>query len=135
MNRRQSREQAFILIFESSFKLQSKEEIIKLSQSIRGKEVNSFTKELFEGTLDKQDELDNYIETHIQGWGKDRLSKVVLAILRLATFEIFYQSNTPIEVAINEAVEIAKKYSTQEDASYINGVLGSISKDANIVKI
>lgn len=134
MNRRRSREQAFILLFESSFGLQSKEAIIELAQSIRGEEISNFTKELFEGTIDKKDDIDKSIEYHLQGWKKERLSKVVLSILRLATFEMLYHLNIPIGVSINEAVELAKKYSTKEDAAYINGVLSSINKGNNIVK-
>ncbi len=134
MNRRKSREQAFILLFESSFELQSKEEIIELAQSVRGEKLSSFAKELFKGTIDKNDEIDNSIEHYLQGWKKERLSKVVLAILRLATFEMLYHLDTPVGVSINEAVELAKKYATKEYASYINGVLSAINKNTNIAK-
>ncbi len=134
MNRRKSREKAFILLFESSFGLQSEEEIIELAQSIRGEEISSFTKELFEGTINKKDDIDKSIEYHLQGWKKERLSKVVLSIMRLATFEMLYHQDTPVGVSINEAVELAKKYATQEDASYINGILSAINKGANVLK-
>ncbi len=131
MNRRKSREQAFILLFESSFELQSKEEIIALAQSIRKEEISNFSKELFEGTIAKKDDIDHSIEQHLQGWKKDRLSKIVLSILRLAIFEMLYYNDTPVGVSINEAVELAKKYGTKEDASYINGILSSINKGNN----
>lgn len=131
MNRRKSREQAFILLFESSFELQSKEEIIALAESIRKEEISNFSKELFEGTIDKKDDIDHSIEQHLQGWKKDRLSKIVLSILRLAIFEMLYYNDTPVGVSINEAVELAKKYGTKEDASYINGILSSVNKGNN----
>lgn len=128
MSRRKSREQAFIFLFESTFGLQSMDEIITNAELIREETVEPFTKELFEGTLNKQNLLDEYIEKNLNGWNKDRLSKTAISILRLAVFEMMFVDDIPLNVSINEAVELAKKYSTKQESAYINGVLASISK-------
>ena len=128
MSRRKSREQAFIFLFESTFGLQSMDEIMANAEFIREETVDPFTKELFEGTLSKQNLLDEYIEKNLNGWNKDRLSRTAISILRLAVFEIMFVDDIPLNVSINEAVELAKKYSTKQETAYINGVLASISK-------
>ncbi|HHV38561.1 MAG TPA: transcription antitermination factor NusB [Tepidimicrobium sp.] len=69
--------------------------------------------------------IDSSIDTYIDGWQLHRLAKVDLSILRIAVYEIIYREDIPIQVSINEAIEIAKKYSTDEASSFINGVLGS----------
>lgn len=128
MSRRKSREQAFIFLFESTFGLQSMDEIMTNSEIVREEKVYPFTKELFEGTLSKQSLLDEYIEKNLNGWNKDRLSRTAISILRLAVFEMMFVDDIPLNVSINEAVELAKKYSTKQESAYINGVLASISK-------
>lgn len=69
--------------------------------------------------------IDQKIENHIDGWQLYRLAKVDLAILRISIYELVYRNDIPVEVAINEAIEIAKKFSTEESSKFINGVLGS----------
>lgn len=129
MNRTQSREQAFILLFEYSFNLNHPDEIIDSAQNIREEKISNFTLELFNGTINNLENIDNYIEKNLKNWDKTRISRVTLSILRLALFEILYSKENPINVCINEAVELAKKYALQEDASYVNGVLGAVIKN------
>lgn len=135
MSRRKSREQAFIFLFESTFGFQSLNEIISNAEMVRNEKIDSFTRELFEGVIKNQEILDEYIEKNLKDWSKNRLSKVTLSILRLAIFEMLFVKEVPISVSINEAVELAKKYSTKQEASYINGVLGSVSKSVEKIKI
>ncbi len=80
---------------------------------------------------EKLELIDEHIKSHIEGWEIDRLAKVDLSILRIAIYEILYRSDIPVEVSINEAIEIAKKYSTEDSFKFINGVLGGFvrSKD------
>ena len=68
------------------------------------------------------------IEKNLKGWKKERLSKIVLSILRLGTFELIYQK-TPVNIVIDQAVKISQKYATQSDAVYINGVLGAVGRE------
>lgn len=80
---------------------------------------------LVSGVAEHAAELDAYIEKYAQGWRFDRISLVASAIMRVAMFEILYMPEIPHGVAINEAVEIAKKYETPETVRFLNGILGS----------
>lgn len=127
MNRSESRERAFVFLFESTFGFQTAEEIIENSKIARKEKVSEFSRELFENTLANKEKIDTYIETYSKDWKIDRLSRTTLSILRLAIYEILISQETPVSVAINEAVELAKKYSTPQEAAYINGILATVS--------
>jgi N utilization substance protein B len=129
MNRTQSREQAFVFLFESTFGFNSAEEIIDNANLAREETMNEFSGKLFNGTLKNQEKIDSYIEKNIKHWSKDRLTRTAISVLRLAIFEMMFLKETPKNVVINEAVEIAKKYSTKEESSYVNGVLGAIANN------
>ncbi len=129
MNRKTARENAFILIFERCFREDSVEDIINDAIEARDFEYDDFVETVFKGVCDKTVELDTVISKNLKGWSISRISKVTLSLLRLAVFEILFMEEVPVKVSINEAVEIAKKYSTQDDAAYINGVLGSIASN------
>lgn len=76
------------------------------------------------GVKEKRDELVNIVSQHLKkGWTVDRISKVSLTILKLALYEILYVDDVPEKVAINEAVNLAKKYGTDSDPAFVNGVL------------
>ncbi|MBU5254878.1 transcription antitermination factor NusB [Tissierella praeacuta] len=75
------------------------------------------------------DSIDKYIELYSQGWNLNRLAKIDLAVLRIAVYEILYRKDIPVEVSINEAIEIVKKYSTEESFRFINGVLGGVVRN------
>ena len=72
------------------------------------------------------DEIDEKISTHCQGWTIDRIAKAELAIIRLACYEIFYDEDVDKAVAINEAVELSKKYASDKSPSFVNGVLSKV---------
>ena len=80
-------------------------------------------------------QIDSVISQHIRGWSLHRLSKVALALLRLAVYEMLFDDSIPTSVSINEAVELAKMYGGKEDAPYINGVLATVDKVLNGEKI
>ena len=77
--------------------------------------------------LEKLPEIDARIETHANGWKKERLGKAELAILRVALYEMFYDE-VPDAVAINEAVELVKKYGDEKDYQFVNGLLGTVAR-------
>lgn len=79
------------------------------------------------GVQEELEHLDGEVGSALRGWKVNRLSKVDLAILRLAAYEILYVKDLPIKVSINEAVELAKKYSMDAAPAFINGILGSIA--------
>ncbi len=86
---------------------------------------DEYIRRLVSGVADHAAELDGYIEKYAQGWRFDRISLVASAIMRVAMYEILYMPDIPAGVAINEAVEIAKKYDEPETVRFINGILGS----------
>ncbi len=87
---------------------------------------SKYSKELFAALSEHLADIDKEIGEHSIKWKTDRMPAVDLAILRLALAEIHYMENIPVSVSINEAVNMAKKFSTEKSASFINGVLGKI---------
>lgn len=129
MTRSEAREQAFILIFEKAFNTDVPlGELYELAVESEIAQQDAFTQALACGVCEKQAEIDSVIEKYSVGWKIARISKVALAVLRLAVYEILY-TDVPVGVAINEAVELSKKYASKEDCSFVNGVLGSVAKE------
>ena len=128
MKRHESREQAFLLIFESNFKNETIEQIIENAQISRSIKISSFARKVFNGVCEHKESIDKVIEDNTIGWKKNRISKVALSVMRLAVYEMLYEDDIPKSVSINEAVELTKKYSTKDEASFINGVLGAAAK-------
>lgn len=128
MTRREARETAFILLFEKTFTDEDMPDIVEKARDARDLEPDSFALHLADSVADRLPQLDGIIEPALRNWSKERLSRVALTVLRLAVFEMRYEEETPDSVAINEAVEIAKKFGGAEDAQYINGVLGTLAK-------
>lgn len=85
-----------------------------------------------EGVHAHQDEIDDIIGRHSSSFALDRLAVVDRALLRLAIYEILFEREIPPAVSINEAVELAKKFSTEQSGSFVNGVLGGFVKEANL---
>jgi N utilization substance protein B len=81
------------------------------------------------GTMDRIPQLDGVIGNFLQEWTIERLNRVDLALMRLAIYEMLCEPDVPLGVAVNEAVELAKEYGTSESPAFINGVLGSVSRE------
>ena len=128
MSRRKSREQAFALLFEKSFNDLPVMDLAQGAQDARECIIEPFALELAQGAEEKLADLDAAIAEHSHKWSHNRISRVALAVLRLAIYEMKYCDETPDSVAINEAVELAKRYGGEEDSSFVNGVLGGISR-------
>ena len=88
-----------------------------------------YIRRLVSGVAEHAAELDTYIEKYAQGWRFERISLVASAIMRVAMYEILYMPDIPNGVAINEAVEIAKKYESPEVVRFMNGILGSFLRE------
>ncbi|MDA0369978.1 MAG: transcription antitermination factor NusB [Actinomycetota bacterium] len=84
---------------------------------------------LVNGVEDHRVELDLVIEKYAAGWSLDRMPVLDLLVLRLATFELTYRSDVPVAVVIDEAVEMAKRFSTDDSGRFVNGVLASIARE------
>lgn len=127
--RRKSREQAFIILFEKSFNEElSVDEIVSVAIESEVVVEDKFMSKILANAENNIEAIDGEIEKNLKGWSKSRISKVSLALLRLAISEILYSDDIPVGVSINEAVEICKIYGSDEDKSFINGVLGSVAR-------
>lgn len=129
MKRSEAREQAFLLIFERNFRSESMEEIIEAAVEARELSPDPFAEMLAKGTYEYELELDGVFEKHLIKWKKERVSRVAISLLRLATYEIYHVDDVPVSVSINEAVELAKKYAGEDDAAFVNGVLGAVARE------
>lgn len=89
-----------------------------------------YAREIVDGVTDHQDEIDELIVSYSQGWTIDRMPHVDRALLRIASWEILFNDEVPAAVAIDEAIELAKEYSTEDSSRFVNGVLGKITDHA-----
>lgn len=131
MTRKEAREQAFILIFEKSFREEPMEEIIADAFEYGLITPEDYVETVANGVEREKVTIDARIALNLKGWSLNRLSKVALAALRLAVYEMLYMDDIPTGVSINEAVELTKKFATEDDAAYINGVLGTIARESD----
>ena len=128
MSRRELREQIFKLIFRAEFydkeELPEQEKLFFEDYELNMKpEDETYISEKSNKILEKLDEIDGMINQEAKGWTTERMGKIELTILRLAIYEIKFDEEVPAGVAINEAVEIAKKFGQEESAGFVNGVL------------
>lgn len=135
MNRSAVRENAFKLLYSNEIQKEIDEEQIEIfieSNNINGKEEIKYIKDCFNGINENLEEIKQLIESNLkEKWTIDRISKIDISILKLAIYEIIYVK-LPYKVAINEAIELAKKYGDDSSKSFINGMLASIVKQKNI---
>lgn len=132
MKRRKAREYALQILFQIDFKektIDRKDLEEFWSDKKETKEVKDFTEALVRGTLGRLEEIDKIIERVTENWLLKRMAAVDRNILRFAAYEILYRKDIPSAVTINEAIEIAKKYSSQEAAPFLNGVLDQLAKE------
>jgi transcription antitermination protein NusB len=135
MNRRKSREIAMTLLFEMSINKEDYNEIINNFKEHTDMDLTDVDMEYVERTLRGVQEntktIDSSIEQNLINWKLYRLSKIDLAILRTSTYEILFEKEIPNRVAVNEGIELAKKYSEEKSFQFINGVLGKMIKENN----
>lgn len=125
MKRYQQREQAFVLLFEHEF-LPDDDLVAIYEENIEP--VSDYAKKLYSGVIEEMDKLNEIIASYSKGWKVHRLPKVTTTVLRIGVYEMKYVDEVPNSIAINEAVEIAKKYGSGDDASFVNGILGSLAR-------
>jgi len=133
MTKREARELAFQIIFEKAFTDDSVETIIESAEECREVTFDDYSKKVAIGVFENIERIDDVIRKYCVGRSIERLSNVVLATLRLAIYEILYVESIGTGSAINEAVEIAKNYSTNKEAGFVNGVLGTFVRTEGLV--
>ena len=129
ISRYKKREQAFLLCFESLFSDAEIDELADNAGDARDEFLSDYAIDCVKGIREHQEEIDEKISSNLKsGWKINRISKVSLAIMRVAVYEMLFLENIPVSVSINEAVELSKKYTVEDDTAFINGVLGAIPK-------
>ena len=132
LNRTEAREKIMIILYQID--LYDKDKIPYDLESIFHENLeidNKFVRDIVDGVLEKKDSIDKIISKYLENWDLDRLGKTDRAILRLSTYEMLYY-NTPKVVVINEAVELAKKYSDEKVVKIINAVLDKIRDNEEV---
>ena len=131
MSRREAREHVMKLLFQKEF-VEEDEYEEQVLDYLKRYEINEkyqpFILKEYNGTVQYQKEIDTIITKSSKNWKTSRMAKLDLTILRLAVYEMYYEDDIPNNVAINEAVELAKKYSGDEAPAFINGLLGNVIK-------
>ncbi|WP_040951339.1 transcription antitermination factor NusB [Gorillibacterium massiliense] len=93
-----------------------------------------FIQELVEGTIGNLPVIDEVLKVYLKGWKIDRLSRIDKEVLRLAAYEMIYRDDVPPKVVVNEAIELAKHFGTEESGKFVNGVLGKMIQDLDKLK-
>jgi transcription antitermination protein NusB len=135
--RRKSRELALQMLFQSDMGRQNAEQVRRTFWGERNgveEDVRGFADDIFRIGMEKNEEIDSLIERHAEHWRMDRMAAVDRNLLRTAVAEFVGFPKTPKAVIINEALEIARKFSSPESVQFINGVLDSVAKDLDVKK-
>lgn len=129
MNRRKIRENVFSLLFRVEFndEVEMKEQMELFLEDIADEAARAEISSKVNAIREKQVEIDNALNEKVTGWSTDRIGKVELTILRLAYYEMKFDESVPESVAINEAVELAKKFGQDSAAGFVNGVLAKFA--------
>ncbi|HZK33846.1 MAG TPA: transcription antitermination factor NusB [Bacillota bacterium] len=127
MARKSAREAAMKMLYQFDLLGENNQHALKDMTNELSLDKNDlfYIKEILDGCLLHQDELDKIIADRTRGWSLDRISKIDMSILRLALYEIIHRDDIPNSVSINEAVELAKIYGNEKAGSFINGILGT----------
>ncbi len=130
MSRREIREQIFKLLFRAEFYEESDmpQQLVLFFEELdqRPEKDTAYIQKKYENIMEHLTEIDHMINEVAKGWKTSRMGKVDLTLIRLATYELKYEEDIPTGVAINEAVELAKAYGTDDSASFVNGILAKL---------
>jgi len=134
MSRKKTRELVMQFLFQMEIRQEGYAGLIEdfIEQNPMQEEDMRYFKENIEGTVNHLDSIDAMISAKLKNWTLDRIPGVDLAILRNAIFEIMYRDDVPVKVAINEAVDLAKKFSDAESGVFVNGILGNLVREHNL---
>jgi N utilization substance protein B len=128
--RREARELALRMLYQIELGHQPPDEVIEaaFAQSQLDGKNRTFADEVVRGTIEHQKEIDSRLSELAVEWATERQAVVDRNILRLAAYEMLYRPDSPVAAVVNEAVELAKKYSTSESGRFVNGVLGALAR-------
>lgn len=130
MSRKTARETAMSLVYQMDIQQEPSDEIIDSFLENNETELNAedekYIRECVNGVQNDKGIIDGMIEKYLKGWNISRIAKVELAIMRLALYEMIERDDVPRVVAINEAIELAKKFGGENSSSFVNGILGNV---------
>lgn len=131
MTRHEEREAALILLFQMELNGSDLDETLALTEEAFELETNSAVLKIASGVSEHKDEIDEIISRYSKTRAVSRISKVNITIMRIAVYEMLFNSEVPDKVAINEAIELSKEYAEKQDSNFISGLLGSYYRDKN----
>lgn len=131
MTRHETRESAFMLVFERALTGEDISEILEAASETDAVKLNDTVAAIFKGVEENRQQIDACIAKHLKNWTIDRITKVSLAAMRVAVYEILFDDSLDADISVSEAVKICEKYTTKEDTSFVNGVLGSLVRQLN----
>ena len=131
ISRREAREAAFLLLFETEFRQdEEREDILTLARESRDLADDAYVRRVYFGVAEHLEQIDALITKHAKGWKVSRISKISRSIMRLSVFEMLYcGDDVPHSVSINEAVELCKTYDAEEARAFLNGVLNGVKNE------
>ncbi len=130
LTRKEAREEAFRLLFETEFRTEAEPaSIYSLSGENREVSENDYIKTVYFGVREHLDEIDALIERHSKGWKTARITPVSRSVIRLCLYEMLYMESIPTAVSLNEAVELVKKYDDPKMKAFVNGLLNSAKNE------
>lgn len=136
MQRSAMRELAFQLIYGIEMQKETESDVLELfyeNNNIEADDVKEYLSKIKSGLEVHKDEIDELITHNLkQNWSLNRISKINLSLIKIAIFEMLYE-NLPYKVAINEVIELAKRYSDDQAPTFINGILASIVKEKGLI--
>ncbi|AAU24118.1 transcription antitermination factor NusB [Bacillus licheniformis] len=127
MKRRTAREKALQSLFQID--VSDIEPNEAMQHALDGQESDAFFEQLVYGVLENKEKIDEMIKRHLVNWKLDRLANVDRAILRLSAYEMIFLDDIPVNVSMNEAIELAKQFGDDKSAKFVNGVLSNIKSD------
>ncbi len=130
-----SREAALKILYASDVTKESIEESCRKfweNNRVSSEDIKSFSEELVFGFEKQRENIDRTITSFAKNWALDRMASIDRSILRLASFELLYERETPPKVVINEAVELAKKYGDRDSGKFVNGILDKIKSEVEV---
>lgn len=130
MTRKEAREEAFRLLFETEFRTEaSSDEIYAISTDNREVAENKYIRTVYFGVREHLEEIDAMLMRHSKGWKTERITPVSRSVIRLCIYEMLYMEDIPTAVSLNEAIELVKKYDDAKVRAFVNGVLNGVKNE------
>ncbi len=135
MTRKEAREEAFRLLFETEFRGESAaEDIYALSTDNREVAENAYVRTVYFGVREHLSEIDEILTRHSKGWKVERITPVSRSAIRLCIYEMLYMEDIPAAVSLNEAIELVKKFDDGKMRAFVNGVLNGAKDEIEAAK-